>query len=143
MPNDQQPSSHDTGRPAGFSAMGIFLFFGAVTASVSAIPLLWPGTSLDRLWTLNPKAYQELAPFGSSVGILFLVLGVTIGMAGAGWFRRRLWGWRLAVAIITTQVLGDLVNCFRGEWLAGATGVIIAGMLLLFLLRPKMRSAFH
>ena len=64
--------------------MGIFLFLGAVTASVSAIPLLWPGTFLERLWTLNPKAYKELAPLGSAVGILFLLLGAILGVAGVG-----------------------------------------------------------
>lgn len=70
------------------------------------------------------------------------MLGAALGAAGAGWFRRRLWGWRLAVGIIATQVLGDVVNCVRGEWLGGITGFVIAGALLLFLLRPKIRQAF-
>jgi hypothetical protein len=122
--------------------MGVFLFFGAVTAGVSAISLLWPGTSLDRLWTLNPKAYQELAPFGRSVGILFLLLGATLSAAGIGWFRCRLWGWRLAVAIIAAQVLGGVVNFIRGDWLGGIAGVVIAGSLLFFLLRQKIKEAF-
>jgi len=56
--------------------------------------------------------------------------------------RHRLWGWRLAIAIIATQVLGDVVNCVRGDFLRGGIGVIIAGGLLLFLLRSKIRAAF-
>jgi hypothetical protein len=51
-------------------------------------------------------------------------------------------GWRLAVVIIATQVLGDVVNCVRGDWLRGGTGVIIAGALLLFLLQPRIRAPF-
>ena len=90
----------------------------------------------------NPTAYMQLAPLGRAVGILFLLLGVALITAGIGWFRRRLWGWRLAVAIISTQVLGDVVNCVRGDWLRGGTGVIIAGALLLFLLQPRTRAAF-
>jgi len=85
---------------------------------------------------------MQLAPLGRAVGILFLLLGVALITAGIGWFRRRLWGWRLAVAIISTQVLGDVVNCVRGDWLHGGTGVIIAGALLLFLLQPRTRAAF-
>jgi hypothetical protein len=85
---------------------------------------------------------MQLAPLGRAVGILFLLLGVALITAGIGWFRRRLWGWRLAVAIISTQVLGDVVNCVRGDWLRGGTGVIIAGALLLFLLQPRTRAAF-
>jgi len=126
----------------GFTAIGIFLFFGAVMASLAATTLLWQGTALDRVWALNPTAYKQLAPLGGVVGIFFLVLGVALVTAGIGWFRRRLWGWRPAVGIISTQVLGDVVNCVRGDWLRGGPGVIIAGALLLFLLRPRIRAVF-
>ena len=108
-------------KPLGFTAIGIFLFFGAVMASLAAATLLWRGTALDRVWVFNPTAYMQLAPQGRAVGILFLLLGVALITAGIGWFRRRLWGWRLAVAIISTQVLGDVVNCVRGDWLRGGT----------------------
>jgi len=129
-------------RSPGFTAIGIFLFFGAMMASLAATTLLWRGTALDRLWALNPMAYRQLAPLGGTVGILFVLLGAALTAAGIGWFRRRLWGWRLAVAIIAVQVLGDGVNCLRGDWLRGGTGVIIAGALLLFLLQPRIRATF-
>jgi hypothetical protein len=89
---------------------------------------------------LNPTAYKQLAPLGGIVGILFLVLGVALTTAGIGWFRRRFWGWKLAVLIIATQVLGDVVNCLRGDLLRAGTGVIIAGALLLFLLQSKSQG---
>jgi hypothetical protein len=126
----------------GFTAIGIFLFFGAIMASLAATTLLWRGTPLDHFWALNPTAYKQLAPQGGTFGILFLLLGVGLTTAGIGWFRRRLWGWRLAVAIIATQVLGDVVNCVRGDWLRGGTGIVIAGALLLFLLQPRIRATF-
>ena len=111
-------------------------------AGLAAITLLWQGTPLDRLWVLNQMAYNRLVPMGRTVGILFLLLSVALAMAGIGWFRRRPWGWRLAVVIIATQVVGDLVNCVRGDLLRGGTGVIVAGALLLFLWRPKIRDSF-
>jgi len=122
--------------------MGIFLFFGAIMASLAAFTLLWPGSALDPLWNLNPTAYKQLAPRGYLVGILFLLLGTALVAAGIGWFRRRLWGWRLAIIIIGTQVLGDIVTCVRGDLLRGGTGVVIAGALLLFLLQPNTRATF-
>jgi hypothetical protein len=128
--------------PLGFEVMGIFLFFGFITAILAATTLLWQGTVLDRLWTLNPIAYKQLARLGDTVGILLVLLGTALATAGIGWFRRRLWGWRLAVVIIATQVLGDVVNFVRGDLLRGGTGVIIAGALLLFLPQPKVRAAF-
>ena len=86
--------------------------------------------------------FKQLAPLGGVVWIFFLVLGVALTTAGIGWFRRRLWGWKLAAVIIATQVLGDVVNCLRGDLLRGGTGFIIAGTLLLFLLWPKVRATF-
>ena len=126
----------------GFTGVGIFLFFGAIMASLAATTLLWRGTVLDRIWDLNPIAYKQLAPSGGTVGIFFFLLGAALTTAGIGWFRRRLWGWRLAVVIISTQVLRDVVNCVRGDWLRGGTGIIIAGALLLFLLQPRIRATF-
>ena len=131
------------GKPPGFAAIGVFLFFGATMASLAAITLLLPGTPLDRAWGLNPTAHKQLYPLGSKVGIPFLLLAVLLVLSGVGWFRRRLWGWRLAVAIIATQVLGDIVNVVRGDLLRGGTGAIIAGALLLYLLTRRLRVAFR
>jgi hypothetical protein len=130
------------GSPRGKTAIGIFLLFGAVMASLAGATLLWRGTAFDRMWTLNPRAHEELAPLGKVVGIPFLVLGVLLAVACLGWFKRRVWGWRLAVAIIAIQVLGDLVNAIRGDVVRGGVGFVIAGGLLVYLLRPEVRAAF-
>ena len=97
---------------------------------------------LNRAWTLNPTAHQQLVLLGGKVGILFHLLAAALVTSGVGWFRRRLWGWRLAVVIIGTQVLGDLINLMRGDWLRGGTGAVIAGALLLYLLSARTRDVF-
>ena len=132
----------DAPKPSGFAAVGVFLFFGATVASLAAITLLWRGTYLDPIWSLNPTAYRQLAPLGRDVGVPFLLLGLALAAAGIGWFRRRLWGWRLTVAIIAIQIVGDVMNCIRGDWLHGGIGVVIAGALLLFLFRPIVKGTF-
>jgi hypothetical protein len=124
------------------TAIGVFLFFGAVMACFAGTTLLWRGTVLDRMWMLNSAAYQQLVPFGAMAGLLFLLLGAALAVAGTGWFKRRLWGWRLAVFIIFTQVLGDLVNVLRGDAVRGAIGFTIVVGLLFYLLRPEVRAAF-
>lgn len=128
--------------PLGFNAIGLFLFFGALMAAVAATTLLWPGTALDRAWVLNRSAYAELVPRGPVIGVLFLLLSLALACSGIGWLRRQVWGWRLTVVIISIQVLGDGVNCVRGNCLRGGSGLIIAGALLFYLLRRKIRSAF-
>ena len=126
----------------GIIAVGIFLFFGATMALLAGATLVWRGTILDRVWVVNAPAYAQLARFGKTIGIPFLLLGAILAIAGAGWFRRRLWGWRLAVAIIAIQVLGDVVNAFAGDAVRGGVGFVVAGAFLFYLLRPEVRSAF-
>jgi len=128
--------------PRGITAVGVFLFFGATMASIAGTTLTWPGTSLDRMWVLNPTAHKQLATFAHPAGILFQ-LAALLALAGIGWFKHRLWGWRLAVAVIATQVLGDLINLFKGDYLRGGVGFSIATALLFYLLRPAVRAVFN
>jgi hypothetical protein len=128
---------------ATLTAIGIFSRFGSTMALLAGATLVWKGTAFDRIWLLNPFAYQRLAPFGKLVGIPFLVLSGLLVLAAMGWFKRDLWAWRLTVAIIAMQVFGDAVNLVLGHFLEGATGVLIAGALLFYLLRPGTRLAFR
>ena len=111
-------------------------------ASLAGTTLIWRGTVLDRMWALNSPAYQRLAPFGKTIGVPFLLLSATLLISAIGWFSRRLWAWRLAVAIVATQVVGNLVNIFLGDFVRGGVGFVIAGALLFYLLRPHIRAAF-
>ena len=130
------------GLSRGLKAVGIFLIFGAVVASLAGMSLAWPGTFLDRMWRLNPRAYRGLVPLGRIAGIPFLLLGSTLAVASIGWLRLRIWGWWMAVAIIATQVLGNVVNIFLGHFVEGGVGVAIAGALLLYLVRGDVKRAF-
>ena len=128
--------------PRGMTAIGVFLLFGAVMAFIAGTTLVRRGTALDRMWALNPRAYDELAPLGKTVRLLFLSLAAALALAATGWLKRRRWGWQLAVAIIGTQVLGDFVNIFFGRPVQGLVGVAIAGALLFYITRPYVRAAF-
>jgi hypothetical protein len=94
------------------------------------------------MWALDPRAFKELALHGRAVGIPFLLLGIALAVASIGWFKSRRWGWRLAVAVIAIQIIGDLVNAFAGHAVEGGLGVAMAGALLLYLLSADVREAF-
>src|SRR5260221_3205655 len=66
------------------TAIGVFLFFGTIMAFLAGTTLIWQGTFLDQMWAATAGAYKQLAPFGRTVGILFLVLGGALAAAGAG-----------------------------------------------------------
>ena len=132
-----------TRHPRGLTAFGVFLFWGAAMATLAGTTLLWQGTILDRVWSLNPRAYHQLAPLGTKAGIPLLIVAGALASAGIGWFNRRHWGWCLAVAIIGTQIAGDLVNVILGYALEGVVGIAAGGALLVYLLKRSVRAGFR
>jgi hypothetical protein len=90
------------------AAFGVFLLWGAAMATLVGSTLVVKGTMLDHIWSLNPRAYNQLAALGA--GIPLLLVAVALTSASVGWFNRRRWAWSLAVAIIVTQIAGDWVQ---------------------------------
>jgi hypothetical protein len=129
-------------RPAGFTPLGVFFFFGSAMAGYAAITLLKPGTFLDRAWAFNRTAQVQLLSLGRMVVAPFGVLAVVLFIAGVGWLRRRYWGWLLAVSLIAANLAGDVVHLALRDWLRGGVGVVIAGLLLIYMTRPGVRGYF-
>ncbi len=111
-------------------------------AAYAAVTLFWPGTVLDRLWTLNRAAHIGLAALGRMMALPFAVLAVVLLLAGIGWFRQKYWGWLLGVSVIATNLVADLIHAALGDWLKSGVGVVIAGFLLFYLTRPALRNYF-
>ncbi len=129
-------------RPRAFTVIGVFFLFGATMAAYAAVTLLKPGTVLDRLWVLNKTGHAQLASLGKGAGLGLVVLSALLCAASVGWFRRRYWGWVLGTTIVAINAAGDLVNLAIGERLKGAVGVAIAGLPLIYMIRPGIRNYF-
>lgn len=91
-------------------------------------------------WALNRQAHIQLAVLGRVAAIPFGVVSLALACAAVGWFRRRRWGWTLGVSIIAINAAGDLVNLAIGERLKGCVGVVIAGLLLVYMTRRGVRD---
>lgn len=131
------------GRPRGFVPIGVFFVFGATMAAYAAITLLKPGTFLDAPWALNKHGHEQLAGLGRIAALPFGILSIALCCAAVGWFRRRYWAWVLGTSIIAINMAGDLVNLAIGEHLKGAVGVVIAGLLLIYMTRRSVRTYFR
>ncbi len=129
--------------PRGITAVGVFLFFGAapwlrllrqhwlgpVHSSIGcgfSIPQLISSSRLlpnqrEFSFCYLPQCWRWQGPVDSSTAS---------------------WG-RLAVAVIATQVLGDLINFLRGDYLRDSVGFSVATALLFYLLRPVVRAVFN
>jgi hypothetical protein len=136
-------STFETGFRPAIISVGIFLVFASSMAALAGTMLIWPGTPLDRLWLLNETAHAQLRKAGTYPGPLFWALSIMLIGTATSWFRQRLWAFHLTVAIICVQLVGDVVNLVKGDFVRGGIGILIAGALLLFLLRSRIRTAFQ
>ncbi len=129
-------------RPIGFVPLGIFFFFATSMATLATITLGFPGTFLDRAWELNKTGHTQLAPLGRIMGLPFAIVIAVAFFTGIGWFKRRRWVWVVGTLGIAVNLVGDLINMAIGEFWKGAAGVLIAGMLLIYMTRPSVRNYF-
>lgn len=72
----------------------------------------------------------ELRPW---TGIGFLLLSGLMGAAAWGCLHRRLWGWRMAIAIFAANGLGDATMVITGRIWEGFIGVTVAVAIVFWL----------
>ena len=62
---------------------------------------------LEVIWKLYPARRALLMPYRMWLGPGFLILAIVMVSASIGCFRRRIWGWWLAITIFVINGLSD------------------------------------
>ena len=114
--------------------LALFFAFGATMCTLTVVLLLFPGTALDSLWRLNPEAHLQLQSFGTWSIVLMLLIGTGCAFAAIGLWQNTLWGKRLALIILSINMLGDLANVFVRHDYRGLIGVPVGGAMIFLLL---------
>jgi uncharacterized membrane protein (DUF2068 family) len=128
-------------RPSGVHRwFAVFFAFGATMCALTMVLLLFPGSSLDSLWRLNPDARVAFESLGYWSVVLMLTIGTTCLFAAIGLWRARAWGTWLALIILSINMLGDLTNVFVRHDYRGLIGVPIAGAMIWLLLVCGQRA---
>jgi len=97
---------------------------------------------LEVIWKLYPARRAVLMPYRVWLGPGFLILAIIMASASIGCFRRRIWGWWLAVIIFLINGLSDAGQILIGHFREGGIGVAVAGFILFYLSQPHVRGAF-
>lgn len=127
----------------GLTVVTIFLVFATLLAAFIGTLLLFPGKVLESLWRFNPEARAAFQSMGRLSSLLLFVVGAVAGGAAVGIHRRRHWGWWLAVLLFSVNGLGDLFSLLvMGRILQGASGVVVSGSFLFYLMRSTVREQF-
>jgi len=136
VPNRQED------RPVGVTALSIFFSAGALIAFTSELSLLWPGSPLEPIWRINPRAREGFASMGSWAPPLLAGVCIACASSALGLWRARRWGHRLAIVVLSINLIGDAINAVFGREPRAAIGVPIAGLLIAYLLSERVRRFF-
>ena len=129
-------------RPIGITALSLFFLFGAGASFVSFISLLFPGSFLEPIWRLNPRARAGLGGMGVWAVILMGSVWLACALAAVGVWRGARWGYWLAVSLVAINLLGDILNVFLGTEPRAEIGIPIALVILAFLMSRLVRRFF-
>ena len=130
-------------RPAGIIGLVAFFLFGAGVSLTTAIALFDPHGPLEPIWRLKPEARTDFQAMGAWGILLMLALFVCCSTAALGLWSLRRWGRRLALGILTVNLVGDVTNALvRGDWRT-LIGLPIGGALIAYLLSAQVRSLFQ
>ena len=124
-------------RPLPITLLVIFFAAGALICIVVMLALAFPGSPLEMIWRLRPGVRDEFQEFGTWAIILMAAVGAACGLSAFGLARGAEWGRRIAIAVLTVNLVGDAFNAvFRGD-LRTLIGLPIGGLMIWYLSSRK------
>ena len=130
-------------RPFGIIALCIFFAFGAAVSMTSAISILTPGGWLEPMWIVNPRARESFTTMGMFAPILLFAVSAACATASIGLWRRKMWGYRVAVGMFLANLIGDSISALLGIEPRAVIGIPIVAVILYLLTRKRAREYFE
>jgi hypothetical protein len=116
-----------------------FFAAGALICLVTMLALLFPGSFLESIWRLKPDARVQFLKIGRGASItLMTVVGAVCGFSAIGLARNAHWGRRLAIAVLTINLIGDSLNAWLRHDPKTLIGLPIGGLMIWYLLRLRV-----
>jgi hypothetical protein len=110
-----------------------FFAFGAAMCTLTTGLLLFPGTALDSLWRVNPDAHSGFQMFGNWSVALMATVGIGCAFAAIGLWQGTLLGARLALIILSLNIVGDLFNALARHDYRALIGLPVGGCMIFYL----------
>jgi hypothetical protein len=125
-------------RSVGTILLVIFFAAGALISLVVMLALVFPGSDLESMWRLKPEAQTQFQTIGRGASAALMAIVATgCGFAAVGLARNTEWGRRLAIGILTINLIGDSLNALFMRDAKTLMGLPIGGLMILFLVRTK------
>ena len=130
-------------RPAGITALSIFFAAGALISFTSSASLLFPGSFLEPMWRLNPRALEAFHNMGGWAIVMLCTVCAGCAFAAVGLWRGARWGYRLALGILVINLTGDIANVALGTEPRAAIGIPIVSLILIYLVKQMTKHPFN
>jgi hypothetical protein len=127
----------------GTTLLVIFFAAGALICLVTMLGLAFPGGFLEPIWRLKPKARVEFQQLGNWSVALMAVVGAACGLAAIGLARSAEWGRRLAIGVLTVNLIGDSLNALLRHDPRTLIGLPIGGLMIWYLIRKRRRGVMR
>ena len=129
-------------RPIGITALSIFFLFGASMSLIASVSLLFPGSFLEPMWLLNPRAREGFTSIGVWAVVLMCAVCVACALAAMSLWQGARWGYLLAVALLVVNLLGDVTNVVTGTEPRAVVGIPIVLAIIAYLRSRQVRRFF-
>jgi hypothetical protein len=129
-------------RPGGVSALSAFFTFGTLMSLISGLALSFPGSFLEPIWRLNPRARDGLSRLGPWGIVLMFSVSVGCALSASGLWRGAAWEHGLATAVLVVNLLGDAISALSGTEPRAAIGIPIGAALVAYLWSARVREFF-
>jgi hypothetical protein len=136
-------SANPAHRPTGIALLAILFIVGVLASGLSALSLLIPGSFLDPMWRLNPRAHGAFLVLGLWGPVLLFIVCLSCGAAAYGLLTGRVWGLRLGVGLLLLNLAGDVLNSVSGVEPRALVGVPVVGLILWYLSSRRVREHFN
>jgi hypothetical protein len=125
-------------RSVGRILLVIFFASGALISLVVMLALVFPGNDLESVWRLKPEARTQFQTIGRGASAqLMAIVATGCGFAAVGLARNTEWGRRLAIGILTINLIGDSLHALFTRDPTTLIGLPIGGLMILFLVKIK------
>ena len=116
----------------------IFFAAGALISLIVMLALAFPGSYLESIWRLKPEAQTQFQTIGTGVSVaLMFVVSAVCGLAAVGLAKNAEWGRRVAIGVLTINLIGDSLNAWFMRDPKTLIGLPIGGLMILYLVKAK------
>ena len=133
-------SQKENKMPFGLKLIVIFLFLAFILSSLAGISLIKPGTILDMMWQSKKAELESMKPYVLVLGYFLVILGISMLVSGIGLIKKQTWAWWIALIVFSTNGISDLVSSISRAQPESLIGVLIVGLLILYLFKKNVKA---